>query len=287
MTTAVPIWVTISPNSRTAPSFRLVVGSVPRDEAHVGPAGAESADEEQPRRDARDERADEQPAEDPPGSLNIHREVPAFPLPLKGLRAGTIVAVGVSVRQQPNIATQPARRRRCPGGSRRIRCRPSRKGVTVGPFSASRDARLTLRSGSASGANGITSPPIGTHRPTNGSAPARWAPSATRVDLPMPASPPTSRTPGRPCRATSTTDRRRQFTAARRRRSMTMAPARTLKYHRPLTPGTAGHALCDGRASSRPQVTDKDPDPDRSPVLTRRRIPSAAASAATERCESS
>ena len=70
--------------------------------------------------------------------------------------------------------------------------------------SASGCVRRTLRSRSASGASGISSPPIGTHRPTISSAPARRAPSVTSVDLPMPASPPTSSTAGAPSRAAAT-----------------------------------------------------------------------------------
>ena len=67
------------PNSRIAPSFRLVLESGPRDEAHVGPLGAEPVDEEEPGRDAGDERPDEEPAEDPPGPANVHADPPPVP----------------------------------------------------------------------------------------------------------------------------------------------------------------------------------------------------------------
>src|SRR5688572_10149523 len=41
------------------------VGSSPRDETHVAPGSADSVDEQQSGGDAHDERADEEPAEDP------------------------------------------------------------------------------------------------------------------------------------------------------------------------------------------------------------------------------
>jgi hypothetical protein len=53
-------------------------GSGPRDEVHVGPGRAGSVNEKQPRRDARYECADEQPAEYPSSSLNIHCDVPPY-----------------------------------------------------------------------------------------------------------------------------------------------------------------------------------------------------------------
>ena len=71
MTTAVAMLVTISAELEDRAELQARVGTGPGDEAHVGPARAESVDEEESGRDARNERADEQPAEDPSGSPSI------------------------------------------------------------------------------------------------------------------------------------------------------------------------------------------------------------------------
>ena len=128
-----------------------------------------------------------------------------------------------AARTEPSAAWRSGRRIEPPGQRREV----------VRLVEEVRVASLrTWRSRSASGASGMTSPPMGTQRPRCRLTPARSAASAISVDLPMPASPPTSRTDGTPARASAK--------ARSNRASSSVRPTKS------GLPGAVGHSCQSG-----------------------------------------